>query len=65
MLGVRSNVGIDPLKPQSFCFSGLGIWISKGSDISLLQQPGPKKFKLSKIELKTRAKKFKVPPFAI
>ena len=32
---------------------------------SLLQQPGPKKFKLSKIELTYRAKKFKVPPFTI
>ena len=32
---------------------------------SLLQQPGPKKFKLSKIELIYKAKKFKVPPFTI
>ena len=32
---------------------------------SLLQQPGPKKFKLSKIELLYKAKKFKVPPFTI
>ena len=42
------------------------------SRVSLLQQPGPKKFKLSKIELinkfkiyiyiYTKAKKFKVPP---
>ena len=32
---------------------------------SLLQQPGPKKFKLSKIELIYKAKKFKVPPFVI
>ena len=31
----------------------------------LLQQPGPKKFKLSKIEPIYKAKKFKVPPFAI
>ena len=30
---------------------------------TLLQQPGPKKFKLSKIELKYKAKKFKVLPF--
>ena len=29
---------------------------------SLLQQPGPKKFKLSKIERIHKAKKFKVPP---
>ena len=28
---------------------------------SLLQQPGPKKFKLSQIELIYKAKKFKVP----
>ena len=28
---------------------------------SLLQQPGPKKFKLSKIDLLYKAKKFKVP----
>ena len=33
--------------------------------VSLLQQPGPQKFKLSKIELIYKAKKFKVPPFAI
>ena len=33
--------------------------------ISLLQQPGPQKFKLSKIELIYKAKKFKVPPFTI
>ena len=32
---------------------------------SLLQQPGPKKFKLYKIELIYKAKKFKVPLFAI
>ena len=32
---------------------------------SLLQQPGPKKFKLSKIELIYKAKKFKVSPFTI
>ena len=32
---------------------------------SLLQQPGPKKFKLSKIELIYKAKKFKVPPLTI
>ena len=32
---------------------------------SLLQQPGPKKFKLSKIEQIYKAKKFKVPPFTI
>ena len=32
---------------------------------SLLQQPGSKKFKLSKIELIYKAKKFKVPPFTI
>ena len=32
---------------------------------SLLQQPGLKKFKLSKMELIYKAKKFKVPPFAI
>ena len=32
---------------------------------SLLQQPGPKKFKLSKIELIYKAKKFKVPLFTI
>ena len=32
---------------------------------SLLQQPGPKKFKLSKIELIYKARKFKVPPFTI
>ena len=29
---------------------------------SLLQQPGPKKFKLCKVELIYKAKKFKVPP---
>ena len=29
---------------------------------SLLQQPGPNKFKLSKIELTYKAKKSKVPP---
>ena len=33
--------------------------------VSLLQQPGPKKFKLSKIELIYKLKKFKVPPFTI
>ena len=33
--------------------------------LSLLQQPGPKKFKLSKTELIYKAKKFKVPPFTI
>ena len=38
---------------------------SSGWDISLLQQPGPQKFKLSKIELIYKAKKFKVPPFTI
>ena len=32
---------------------------------SLLQQPGPNKFKLSKIELINKARKFKVPPFTI
>ena len=32
---------------------------------SRLQQPGPKKFKVSKIELIYKAKKFKVPPFTI
>ena len=32
---------------------------------SLLQQPGPKNFKLSKIELIYKAKKFKVRPFTI
>ena len=32
---------------------------------SLLQQPGPKKFKLFKIELICKAKKFQVPPFTI
>ena len=32
---------------------------------SLLQQPGPKKFKLSKIELIYKAEKFKVTPFTI
>ena len=32
---------------------------------SRLQQTGPKKFKLSNIELIYKAKKFKVPPFAI
>ena len=32
---------------------------------SLLQQPGPKKFELSKIELIYKAKRFKVPPFTI
>ena len=32
---------------------------------SLLQQPGPKKFKLSKIELIYKAKTVKVPPFTI
>ena len=32
---------------------------------SLLQQPGPKKFKLFKIELIYKAEKFKVPPFTI
>ena len=31
---------------------------------SLLQQPGPKKFNLYKIELIYKAKKFKVPLFA-
>ena len=39
---------------------------SKTSSIgSLLQQPAPKTFKLSKIELMYEAKKFKVPPFTI
>ena len=32
---------------------------------SLLPQPGPEKFKLSKIERKYKAKKFKVPPFTV
>ena len=32
---------------------------------SLLQQPGPKKFKLFKIELIYKVKKFKVHPFTI
>ena len=32
---------------------------------SLLQQPGPQKFKLFKIELIYKAKKFKVPLFTI
>ena len=32
---------------------------------SLLQQSGPKKFKLFKIELIYKAKKFKVSPFTI
>ena len=36
-----------------------------GRFYSLLQQPGPKKFKLSKIELIYKAKKFKVPPFTV
>ena len=32
---------------------------------TFLHIPGPKKFKLSKIELIYKAKKFKVPPFTI
>ena len=32
---------------------------------SLLQQRGPKNFKLSKVELICQAKKFEVPPFTI
>ena len=40
--------------------------VSSGRELnSLLQQPGPKQFKLSKIELIYKAKKFKVPPFTI
>ena len=35
------------------------------NNMSLLQQPGPKKFKLFKIELIYKAKKFKVPLFTI
>ena len=31
----------------------------------MLQQPGHKNFKLSKIELIYKAKKFKVPPFSL
>ena len=41
------------------CNQGLGFRVNN----SLLQQPGPKKFKLAKIELIYTAKKFKVPPF--
>ena len=33
--------------------------------LSLLQEPGPKKFKLFKIELIYKAKKFEVPPFTV
>ena len=36
-----------------------------GLNDSLLQQPGHKKFQLSKIELIYKAKKFKAPPFTI
>ena len=53
-------------------FSFLGAWGSfRGLDLgfrglgALLQQPGPKKFKLSEIELIYKAKKFKVPPFTV
>ena len=42
---------------------GLGFRVFKIG--SLLQQPAHKKFKLSKIELIYKAKKFKVPPFTI
>ena len=37
----------------------------KPTSSSLLQQPGPKKFKLSKIKLIYKANKFKVPLFTI
>ena len=33
--------------------------------LNLLQQPGPKKFKLFKKDVIYKAKKFKVPPLAI
>ena len=41
------------------------ILIMRNHQNSLLQQPGPQKFKLSKIELIYKAKKFKVPLFTI
>ena len=43
----------------------LGFGVADASVFSLLQQPGPKKFKLSKIELIYKVKKFKVRPFTI
>ena len=48
---------------QTFKSETLLQFANTGS--SLLQQPGPKKFKLSKIEPIYKAKKFKVPPFTI
>ena len=44
-------------KPEEF----QGVFGLQGLG-SLLQLPGPKKLKLSKIELTYKAKKFKVPP---
>ena len=42
----------------------MSLHICSSSQSSLLQQPGPKKLKLSKIELIYKAKKFRVLPFA-
>ena len=39
--------------------------VEGNSKVSSLQQPGPKKFKLSVIELIYKAKKLKVSPFTI
>ena len=46
--------------PKPYKIAGYDPFIS-----SLLQQPGPKKFKLSKIQLIYKAKKLEVPPFTI
>ena len=41
------------------------LWKFRKPKRSLLQQPGPKKFKLFRIDLIYKAKKFKVLPLAI
>ena len=52
-------------KPSKWCCECHNHTLVKPKYFSLLQQPGPKKFKLFKIELIYRAKKFRVPPFTI
>ena len=53
------NWGYKELLPYSYLFIFITLLATtRTCSNSLLQQPGPKKFKLSKIELLYRAKKF-------
>ena len=65
-LGIDWGLNLLGLRPS---VHGLGRGIFDFGDegfactnFSLLQQPGPKKFKLSKKKLMYKARKFKVPP---